>query len=347
LVQFHPMKILSRRDFLKLGGLTISSMAFSVVLPDFTDFEDIDLVRVATTSVSVYKEPDDTSAIVATWPRDALVNVYETIDSGKPSYNPIWYRVFGGYMHRARLQKVRFHSNLPLETVPPTKLLAEVTFPYADPYRYSELGGWSPASFRLYFSTIHWITAIDSGPDGKAWYRIQDEADKNVYYYVPATQMRPISPRELDPISPEVEYKHIDVNLTDQSLSCYESSAEVYHCSISSGVQYLFDTPAGKHNILVKLPSRRMSAADRAASDDQNVLAGVPWCSFFTGQGHAFHGTYWHDDFGIPHSHGCVNMQNEDAHWLFRWSRPTASFDEIDKATLDRQGYGTAVEIHY
>jgi lipoprotein-anchoring transpeptidase ErfK/SrfK len=347
LVQFHLMKNLSRRDFLKLGGLAMSSMAFSVVLPDFTDFEDIDLVRVATTSVSVYKEPVDTSAIVATWPRDALVNVYETIDSGTPSYNPIWYRVFGGYMHRARLQKVRYHSNLPLATIPATKSLAEVTFPYAEPYRFSELTGWTPVPFRLYYSTIHWITDIDSGPDGKAWYRIQDEADKNVYYYVPARQMRPISPSELDPITPEVENKRIEVNLTEQSLSCYESSVEVYHCRISSGVQYAFDTPAGNHNILVKLPSRRMSAADRAASDDQNVLAGVPWCCFFTTEGHAFHGTYWHDDFGIPHSHGCVNMQNEDARWLFRWSRPPASFDEIDKATLDRKGFGTAVEIHY
>lgn len=90
-----------------------------------------------------------------------------------------------------------------------------------------------------------------------------------------------------------------------------------------------------------------MSAADRAASDGDNVLAGVPWCSFFTTEGHAFHGTYWHDDFGTRHSHGCVNMKNEDARWLFRWSRPTAGFEEIDKGTLDRKGFGTAVRIYY
>jgi hypothetical protein len=73
----------------------------------------------------------------------------------------------------------------------------------------------------------------------------------------------------------------------------------------------------------------------------------VPWCGFFTDKGHAFHGTYWHENFGITMSHGCINMSNEDAKWLFRWSRPTAGFDEIDKLTLDRKGYGTAVEIHY
>ena len=341
------MKNLTRRDFLKMGGMSLTSLAFSVILPDFTEFEDIELVRVATTSVSVFKKPDDASQIVATWPRDSLVNVYETVDSGTPEYNPIWYRVFGGYMHRARLQKVRFHSNHPLESVPRTKLLAEVTYPYADPYFYTETGGWRPVPYRLYYSTLHWITGLEAGPDGKAWYQVQDEADKNVFFYVPGTQMRPLSPSEFEPISPEVENKRIDVNLSTQSLACFESGSEVFHCSISSGVQYAFDTPAGNHNILVKLPSRRMSAADRAASDDQNVLAGVPWCSFFTTEGHAFHGTYWHDDFGTPHSHGCVNMKNEDAQWLFRWSRPTASFAEIDKGTLDRKGFGTAVDIHY
>ena len=68
-----------------------------------------------------------------TWKRDDLVHVYETVNSGTPGYNPIWYRVFGGYMHRARLQKVRIHYNPPLPSVPDTKLLAEVTVPFAQP----------------------------------------------------------------------------------------------------------------------------------------------------------------------------------------------------------------------
>ncbi len=341
------MNPISRRDFLKLGGLALSSLAVTTVLPDFKEFEDIELVRVATHSVSVYKEPNDESLIVATWPRDALVNVYETVDSGTPEYNPIWYRVFGGYMHRARLQRVRFHSNVPLETVPETKLLGKATVPFIQPYNYNEQDGWTRVPFLLYYSTVHWITGIEAGPDRKAWYRLQDEADKSIFYYVPATQMRALPPEEISPITPEVENKFIDVNLTTQTLTCYENNQEVLTTLVSTGVTYLYDTPAGRFNIMVKLPSRRMSAADRAASDDQNVLAGVPWCGFFTDKGHAFHGTYWHDNFGVPMSHGCVNMRNEDAKWLFRWSRPTASFEEIDKLTLDRKGYGTLVDIHY
>ena len=105
-------------------------------------------------------------------------------------------------------------------------------------------------------------------------------------------------------------------------------------------------TPAGNFNIMVKLPSRNMSTTSPLA-DDVIPLVGVPWSSFFTSKGHAFHGTYWHNNFGFPMSHGCVNMRNEDALWLFRWSQPTAGFDDINKSTLDVKGYGTPVDVHY
>ena len=108
----------------------------------------------------------------------------------------------------------------------------------------------------------------------------------------------------------------------------------------------LFDTPTGHFNIMVKLPSRNMSAHSLFA-DDVIPLVGVPWTSFFTAQGHALHGTYWHNNFGFTMSHGCVNMRNEDALWLYRWSTPTAAFDNINMQTLDVKGYGTPVDVHY
>ena len=58
-------------------------------------------------------------------------------------------------------------------------------------------------------------------------------------------------------------------------------------------------------------------------------LPGVPWVSFFTTTGVAFHGTYWHNDFGRPKSHGCVNMRTEEARWLYRWTLPVVSPDQI------------------
>jgi hypothetical protein len=341
------MKSITRRDFLKLGGLALASLAFTSFLPEFTEFEDIELVRVAKGSVSVYKQPDDKSQIVGTWNRDDLVHVYETVQAKTPVYNPIWYRVFGGYMHRERLQKVHIHYNPSLTSIPDTKLLAELTVPYAQPYRYNQWDGWT-TTYRAYYSAIHWITGIDTGPDGNAWYRLQDESDESSYF-IPTPQLRPISPEEITPISPEVppDKKHIDVNLHTQTLVCYENGQAVLTADVSTGLPGLYDTPAGRFNILVKLPSRRMRGSDRFASPDENVLAGVPWCSFFTTEGHAFHGTYWHDNFGLPMSHGCVNMRTEESKWLFRWSQPTAGFDEINQQTLDTRGFGTVVDIHH
>jgi lipoprotein-anchoring transpeptidase ErfK/SrfK len=340
------MKPITRRDFLKLGGLALASLAFTPFLPEFTEFEDIDLVRVAYHSVSVYKEPDDKSRIVGTWNRDDLVHIYETVQAATPIYNPVWYRVFGGYMHRERLQKVRIHYNPPLSSVPETKLLAELTVPYAQPYRYNQWDGWT-TTYRTYYSTIHWITGIDTGPDGNAWYRLQDESDESAYF-IPTSQLRPISPEEITPISPEMspDKKRIDVNLHTQTLTCIENNQVVLTADVSTGLIGLYPTPSGRFNILVKLASRWMHASDRFASDEENVLAAVPWCSFFTDQGHAFHGTYWHDNFGLPMSHGCVNMRTEEAKWLFRWSLPTAGFDQINKQTLDTRGFGTPVFIH-
>ena len=324
----------------------MASFAFSSFMPEFTEFEDMDLVRVAKDPVSVYKEPSDTSQIIRTWVRDDLIHVYGTVNSGTPGYNPIWYRVFGGYMHRARLQKVQVHYNLPLSSVPATKILAELTIPYTQAYRYNKWDGWY-SSYRLYYSSTQWITEINTGPDGKPWYKVQDEADKSVYYYVPAVQLRPIPTDDFAPLSTGVPLgkKHMDVNLTTQTLTCFENDQPVLSTKVSTG-QAGMETPAGPFHINDKLPARNMSTTSLLA-DDIIPLVGVPWCSFFTEQGHAFHGTYWHDNFGVPMSHGCVNMRNEDANWLFRWNTPSASFDEINKQTLDVKGYGTSVDIHY
>jgi hypothetical protein len=341
------MKLISRRDFLKLGGLTLASLAFSPFLPDLNEFEDLDLVRVAKDPVSVYKQPSDKSQIVNTWPRDSLIHVYDTVQVETPGNNPHWYRVYGGYMNAARLQKVRIRYNVPLAGVPETKLLSELTVPYTQAYRYNQWDGWLP-TYRLYYSSIQWISGIDSGPDGKSWYKVQDEADKNIFYFVPAVQLRPIAPAEITPLSPDVamEHKRIEVNLTNQTLTCFEQERVFFTTEVSTGVMMLYDTPSGDFNIQVKLPSRNMSTTSRFA-DDVIPLVGVPWASFFTREGHAFHGTYWHDNFGVPMSHGCVNMRNEDALRLFRWASPVATFDEINKTTLDVKGFGTPVNIHF
>ena len=126
-----PMPALSRRDFLKLGGLSLGTLAFSPSIRFLAGFDDSNLVRVATKSVSVYGKPDDTSPIVSTWYRDELLNVYDEVVVKAPAQNPVWYRVWGGFVHRARLQRVKILYNETMTTLAEgLPRLVEVTVPY-------------------------------------------------------------------------------------------------------------------------------------------------------------------------------------------------------------------------
>ncbi len=345
------MTKITRRDFLKLGGLSLGSLAFTPALRDSLGFDDGNLIRVATNSVSVHSQPNDESRIVSTWYRDELVHVYGEVVSDTPSYNRVWYRVWGGYMHRARLQKVKmlFNPTLPVleEGIP---RLAEMTVPYTQPWRHTKTYGWQQLGFRLYYGSVHWIEAIEEGPTGEPWYRIYDDLT-GFPYHVNPLHLKPIPLDELAPISPEVELqnKRIDVNLRTQTLTAYEFDKPLLETLISSGLPngprtngLSTKTPEGDFRILDKMPAKHMGNGNLFADLDDYELPGVPWTSFFTLQGHAFHGTYWHDNFGVPMSRGCINMRTDEAKWLFRWALPPHQLGESYN-----RGFGTLVQIHY
>ncbi len=344
---------LSRRDFLKLGAAALGGLAFSPFMPTWDEFNEGEIIRVAAKSVSVYSQPDDTSWIVSQHFRDDVVNVYKEVVAKTPGYNPIWYRVWGGYLHRARLQKVKVIYNQPLNAIADKGQLAEVTVPYTQSMRFTSTKGWQPL-YRLYYETTHWIVGIDEGPDGQPWYRILDEL-LEIKYHVPATHLRPIPEDEWTPITPGIpfEKKRIEVDLNRQVLTAFESDKTVFQTTISSGIAGLkatngipTATPRGEFNIQSKYPSKHMGDGSLASDIEAYELVGVPWTSFFTSTGYAFHGTYWHDNFGVPMSRGCVNMRPAEARWLFRWALPIALPREFETpGKVDRKGFGTAVKI--
>ncbi len=351
-VKFFTMTVISRRDFLKLSALGMGAAAFTPQNGLFSSFDDRILVRVAIESISVHKEPSDESRIVGQWYRDDLLTVYDVIDAKEPAYNPIWYRVWGGYVHRARLQQVQIVYN-PTQTKfeEGVRYLAEVTVPYSRAMHFRKNKGWEPL-YRLYYGSVHWVEALEEGPDGKLWYRIYDELIHGTPYHVPPSHLRMIPNEEITPISPEIDFldKRVDVDLSRQIVTAYEYGKPVFESIISSGIVYSPNitngigtkTPHGTFNIREKMPSKHMGEGDLVSDVDAYVLPGVPWTCFFTEHGHAFHGTFWHDNFGVPMSHGCINMRNEDAKWLFRWLRPIH-----EGAQIYRRGYGTTVNIFY
>ena len=355
---------ISRRDFLKLTGAAFGGIALSPYLPPMDEFTNGQIVRVTSngkdgSGIPVYSKPadglsDSTSVVKSMVKLDNLLNVYEEVNSGTPGYNPIWYRVWGGFVHRARMQKVQYIYNQPAQSIRENGQLAEVTVPYTQALRL--VGKEWQQVYRLYYTTVHWVKGVDEGPDGQPWYRLLDEL-LDINYHVPASHMRLIPDEELTSITPEIpfEKKRIEVSLQTQQLICFEYDEPVFTTLISSGRVdntpgpngIPTRTPAGKFNVSVKMPSKHMGSGDLAQAADIEAyqLPGVAWTTFFTRQGHAFHGTYWHDNFGVPMSSGCINMRTEEAKWLFRWTLPLAPADQINPLTLDKKGFGTPVVI--
>jgi hypothetical protein len=116
----------------------------------------------------------------------------------------------------------------------------------------------------------------------------------------------------------------IDVSILEQSLVAYEGTHPVYVTLVSTGVDGLGDpeethsTVRGQFLIHTKHVSVTM---DGDEVGDEFDLRDVPYVQYFTA-GYALHAAYWHDAFGSPRSHGCINLSPIDAAWLFEWTDP-------------------------
>ncbi len=342
----------SRRDFLKLSALAFGTAAFrpySYWEPEMAGPEPLGVVRVTVGETDVFQEPDVESPIINRFARDQLVPIFEEIRNPEALPNaPRWYRLRNGFLNSMYTQRVEGrHLNQPVRWVHEEGTLGEITVPYTRAYLNNPLNGWLPV-YRLYYQSVHWITKVEEGPDGRQWYQISDESDDNLKYYVPQTHVRLIQPEEITPISTQVpwEDKRIEVSLIKQELKAYEKDQVVLHTLISTGIPGIGSgpiptaTPTGRFNIQVKMPSKHMGDGRITDQIEAYELPGVPWVCFFTKTGVAFHGTYWHDNFGRRMSHGCVNMTMKDAKWLYRWTSPEAEF-----YTWEKKGFGTQVIV--
>ena len=103
----------------------------------------------------------------------------------------------------------------------------------------------------------------------------------------------------------------IDVNLSQQMAYAYAGDTVVNSFLVSTGT-WLTPTVTGKFRIWIKLRYSDMSGPDY-------YLPNVPYVMYFY-KDYGLHGTYWHNNFGHPMSHGCVNFRTDDAGWLYDWS---------------------------
>ena len=113
--------------------------------------------------------------------------------------------------------------------------------------------------------------------------------------------------------------KKIIVELSNEMLYAYDGDTLFMNNPISTGLNST-PTSIGDFKILFKTPSRYMQGPIKGVSDQYYDLPGVPWDLYFTNDGDVIHGAYWHDNFGKPWSHGCVNLPPEKSKELYMWA---------------------------
>ena len=147
--------------------------------------------------------------------------------------------------------------------------------------------------------------------DGNTWLMIgQDE-------WLDYRQVSRVDPRTAPPEGVPSD-RWIEVNLDEQTLAVYQENRLIFATVIASGTG-AWATRPGVFQIYEKKETETMSGATEADRSDYYYLQDVPWTMYFDEQ-RALHGAYWHDGFGYPRSHGCVNLALGDAHWLFDWA---------------------------
>jgi lipoprotein-anchoring transpeptidase ErfK/SrfK len=110
--------------------------------------------------------------------------------------------------------------------------------------------------------------------------------------------------------------RSVVVSLSQQALWAYDGGGVVRSTYISTGTEK-FRTPAGLYYVNSKIDSQTMAGV--LGGEYYNV-PDVPYVMYFTDRGHALHGTYWHENFGVPMSHGCVNLPMDVAEWMYGWA---------------------------
>jgi lipoprotein-anchoring transpeptidase ErfK/SrfK len=356
---------ISRRDFLKIGalgaGLSVAPQVRGLArLQGAVDQLDLWKQQYANgtrlgrllATLTLRTHPDaDAPSISKLYP-DALVEILREVVGRGPSADPHnhrWFETPDGYLWAPYVFPMDFQIQEPTDTIPDGKVWAEVSVPWL--VGHTEPSESSPAALlqpgnreaTLYYASIYPVTKTVKDDAGRTWYFLDELA---LPMYARAEGLRLITAEEVAPISPEVENKLIVVDLTrpTKTLAALENGKEVFFTYISCGginkEEHKSATPPGDHPIWRKRIGLRMGGGDIDTGYD---LPGVGWACIFTGHGEAIHSTYWHNDFGIPKSHGCVNTRPQDAQWLFRWTSPVVDYPSGDR-TIQGKG-GTIVRV--
>jgi lipoprotein-anchoring transpeptidase ErfK/SrfK len=139
---------------------------------------------------------------------------------------------------------------------------------------------------------------------------------------------------------PDTDEHWVRVDLSEQLAVAYSGETPIRGFVISSGLPKT-PTVTGTFRIRAKVRTQLMEGGEES-ENNYYYLPDVQWVQYFYDD-FGFHGTYWHNDFGKPHSHGCINMTNADAKWLWDWLGP--EWDGSEWQHVDSESPGSIVIV--
>jgi lipoprotein-anchoring transpeptidase ErfK/SrfK len=333
----------SRRDFLRLSASGMLGALLAEAGIERALAKPHTQGRMTLSGIGLYREPAFKAPKLHAYGRDEVVLITGEVtgEAGNP-FNAKWYEVNGeGYTYSGWVQPVESDYQRPDFDIPAAGRLGEITVPYSITRLQPSL--WVKNGYRIYFGTTHWVIGVSVNQHEKSiWYEIYDDHLQESRY-ADSADMRLVPYEELAALSPEVAdaRKYLHVDTATQTVTAFEDDTAVLAARCSTGGKGT-KTPLGEFRTYHKGPTIHMTNDGAAGAGRGFDLPGVPWVTFFTSTGVSFHGTYWHNDYGMPRSHGCVNLLPEDAKFLYRWTSP---FVPIDARYVHLPGTGTRVEI--
>ena len=336
-------KNISRREFLKLSGLTAGALIIpwhkAEAAPISQEWSvGANLGRVSAgeyrSFIPLKTEPNVNAPDSTLVWRDDVLEINQEVVANQLDFNQYkqrWFETPAGYIMSKLVQPVKNLPNQPVSTLPSDEqgqpgMWVEITVPKLDfelTKPWSQASSWirdSDGLAKLYYSQVYWVSDIRQA-NGRTEYLLSERFGALPdSFWVDARACRPITKEEIAPIHPDVGDKKVLVNLEYQTLQCFEGSREVYFCEVSTGWKRdgKFMTPPGSTPVWRKLVSLHMSAGGVYQYD----LPGVAWTTIFHSEGQAIHSAYWHNDFTNPLTHGCINCLPHDAKWIWRWINP-------------------------
>jgi len=186
-----------------------------------------------------------------------------------------------------------------------------------------------PVVLKLRTGVVLKVASTVTAADGTKWYKIAQDSEVRYPeriksgWYVAARVSELFyddGDHRLDPGHTPKTNKRIVVNLKTNTLTAYDGNTLFMQAKISPGLDST-PTPLGTFTVYKMTPSRYMQGPIEGVSDQYYDLPGVPWNLYFTKDGAVIHGAYWHDHFGQPWSHGCINLSPTNSKKLYLWAQ--------------------------